>query len=138
MNCHKLKCDYLKKNTILPQYQPIVQLKMRLRDEQSLFEAIEIFESQFASWLKTRLRQKGIDINESLSFPEMLREYENKLNGDRQHVTPLLNWIKEKDKCTILKLQFNDVNHHLDQSEFNLLEKTAMDGAVLLLTFQNN
>jgi len=111
---------------------------MRLRDEQSLFEAIEIFELQFAGWFKRRLQQRGIEVNESLSFPEMLREYESKLNGDRQHVVPLLNWIKEKNKCAGLKLQLNDGDHHLDQSEFNLLEKTAMDGAVLLLTFQNN
>lgn len=111
---------------------------MRLRDEQSLFEAIEIFELKFAGWLKSRLQQKGIEVNECLSFPEMLREYESKLNGDRQHVVPLLNWIREKDKCASLKLQLNNEDCHLDQSEFSLLEKTAMDGAVLLLTFQNN
>lgn len=111
---------------------------MRLRDEQSLFEAIEIFESKFAGWLKSRLLQRGIDIEENLSFPELLREYEIKLKTDRQHVNPLINWMKEKDRCQNLKLQLNNGNSHLDPTGFNLLEKTAMDGAVLLLTFENN
>ncbi|GEM_PF-3364340 len=111
---------------------------MRLRDEQSLFEAIDMFETKFVSWLKGRLEKKGIEVNEDLSFPEMLKEYESRLNGDRQHVNPLLNWLKEKDKCASMKCQLNDPSYHLDTREFNLLEKTAMDGAVLLLTFQNN
>ncbi len=111
---------------------------MRLRDEQSLFEAIEIFESKFAVWLRSRLIQSGINIKDDMTFYELLGEYERNLNSDRQHVNPLLNWIKEKDRCVNMKLQLNNGDNHLDSTSFNILEKTAMDGAVLLLTFENN
>ena len=111
---------------------------MRLRDEQSLFEAIEIFESKFAGWIKSKLIQKGIDVDESMNFQDLLKAYESKLSSDNQHVNPLMNWLKEKDRCASMKLQLTNEDAHLDKSEFNLLEKTAMDGAVLLLTFQSN
>ena len=111
---------------------------MRLRDEQSLFEAIEIFESKFAGWVKGKLIQGGIDFDDSMSFNELLKEYETNLKSDKQHVNPLLNWIKEKNRCENLKSTKSNNGNHLDQSQFHLLEKTAMDGAVLLLTFQSN
>ncbi len=111
---------------------------MRLRDEQSLFEAIEIFESKFASWIKSKLIQGGYEVDESMSFQELLKTYDTKLKTDRQHVNPLLNWLREKDRCVHLKTRLINGNDHLDTTGFNLLEKTAMDGAVLLLTFQSN
>lgn len=110
---------------------------MRLNDEESLFEAIEIFESKFIGWLKNRLHDKGIEVENDISFPEMLRRYEDNLNGDRQHVNPLLNWAMEKNKCQELR-KINPVNGCLDKNSMNLLEKTAMNGAVLLLTFQTS
>ena len=110
---------------------------MRLGDENSLFEAIEIFESKFAGWLKSRLEQRGIFVEENIPFKEVLKQYENNLNGDSQHVNPLMNWAREKEKCTNLKGHLNSGNF-LEKSEFDFLEKTAMNGAVLLLTFQNN
>ena len=110
---------------------------MRLNDEESLFEAIEIFESKFIGWLKGRLHEKGIEVKEDISFQEMLRKYEDRLNGDRQHVNPLMNWAKEKSKCLELKALVKS-NQHLDKNDLSLLEKTAMNGAVLLLTFQTN
>lgn len=110
---------------------------MRLNDEESLFEAIEIFESKFIGWLKGRLHDKGIEVENDISFSEMLRRYEDSLNGDRQHVNPLLNWAKEKTKCQELK-KLNQAHGCLEKSDLNLLEKTAMNGAVLLLTFQTS
>lgn len=110
---------------------------MKLQDEQSLFEAIEICEEQFKYWLINKLKMKGIDVKESMTFYEMLNLYEGVLNGDRQHVNPLLKWIEEKKKCSYIKKTF-DSNRKLDFSELEMLEKTAMDGAVLLMTFRNN
>ena len=111
---------------------------MRLRDEQSLFEAIEIFESKFAGWIKSKLIQGGYEVDEGMSFQDLLKTYETNLKTDRQHVNPLMNWLREKDRCVHLKTRLNSGNDHLDTTGFNLLEKTAMDGAVLLLTFQSN
>lgn len=110
---------------------------MRLNDEESLFEAIENCELKFFGWLKERLHEKGIEVNEGVSFQELLRKYEDRLNGDKQHVNPLVNWVKEKNKCLELKNQVNG-NGRLSNNEMNLLEKTAMNGNVLLLTFQAN
>ena len=105
-----------------------------VREEQKLYDAIELCEHQFRNWLKTKLELRGIQVDEDLDFCELLKKYENKLNGDQQHVDPLLKWLSEKNQCDRF------VNHSpskisLAKNELVLLERTALNGQVLLMTF---
>ncbi len=92
-------------------------------------------EERFYNWLKVRLTSQGISPDDQNDLSELLEHYSNELASFRQHLKPLLKWNKVKDECYEMS---SALNGHAEQNEDlkELIEKTAFDGQILWLTFQ--
>ena len=92
-------------------------------------------EERFYNWLKYRLNENGIELNEQPNLSNILEQYQTELITFKQHLKPLLKWNKVKDECFKLNARLND---HADNDEYlnDLIEKTAFEGQILWLTFQ--
>lgn len=87
-------------------------------------------EKLFTEWLCKKLSQAGHSMQTDADLSEILLKYEKKCSGDQQHVKPLLSWNDKRCFC------LNQIkNGQYDKDLQYLLEKTAFEGQVLLLTF---
>jgi len=110
---------------------------MHGRDERHLFRSLDQCEEQFRNWLLKKLSKQGCIVHDNQSFRDLLKTYEHYVNSDHQHINPLLNWMKENQRCQNMKTIYL-TQHQLTRDDLYLLEKTALNGAVLWLTFQDN
>jgi hypothetical protein len=90
-------------------------------------------EKLFIEWLCHKLSQAGHSIKGDSDLSEILVNYEKKCNGDQQHLKPLLSWNDKR--CLCLDQLKNDQSVPDKELKY-LLEKTAFEGQVLLLTFK--
>ena len=92
-------------------------------------------EERFYNWLKSRLDEHGINLQDQSNLSGLLEHYENELSTFKQHLKPLLKWNRTKDECYKMNEQLNG---HAGQDQFlnDLIEKTAFEGQILWLTFQ--
>lgn len=88
-------------------------------------------EKLFIEWLSNKLTSAGHSIQNNSDLSEILVSYENKCKGDQQHIKPLLSWNDKRSYC-LERLE----NSQYDNDLHYLLEKTAFEGQVLLLTFK--
>jgi hypothetical protein len=94
-------------------------------------------EERFYNWLKSKLSEKGINFIEQPSLSDLLEHYERELLSDNQHLKPLQKWDKVKNECLGQSRRLNgqaDQNHDL----VDLIERTAFEGQILWLTFQED
>lgn len=106
-----------------------------MNDLDKHIDIIHNCETRFYNWLKFRLGEKGILMSDRCDLSELLVNYENELNTYRQQIKPLQKWDKIKCECYELGSSLN--GHADDDIAFaKLVEKTAFDGQVLWLTFQ--
>ncbi len=94
-------------------------------------------EERFYNWLKARLNDQGVNLREQPSLSIILDHYQGQLTVYRQHLKPLQKWNRVKDECYQLSNKLNG-NADKDQYLSELLEKTAFEGQILWLTFQED
>jgi len=92
-------------------------------------------EERFYNWLKSRLSDHGINQLDQADLSGLLELYEGELSGFKQHLKPLLKWNRIKNECYDLNDRLNGSAMN-DESLNNLVEKTAFEGQILWLTFQ--
>jgi hypothetical protein len=98
---------------------------------------IQNCEKHFYIWLKARLKEMGVSVDQQQNLSDILLNYEFELDIIKQHLKPLQRWCQIKDECISLTVQLNGKA----QSEENLVEmveKTAIEGQVLWLTLQED
>lgn len=100
-------------------------------------DIIQNCEERFYNWLKTRLTDQGINLRQQPNLSEILENYQKELSVYRQHLKPLLKWNRVKDECVALNKKLNGHAEN-DQILSELIEKTAFDGQILWLTFQED
>ena len=94
-------------------------------------------EERVYNWLKARLTDQGIKLFEQPNLSGILEHYQSELSGYRQHLKPQVKWNRVKDECFELN---NKLNGHADNDQYlsELIEKTAFEGQILWLTFQED
>lgn len=94
-------------------------------------------EERFYNWLKSKLSGKGINFIEQPNLSDLLEHYERELLSDNQHLKPLQKWDKVKNECLG---QSTRLNGQADQNRdlVDLIERTAFEGQILWLTFQED
>jgi hypothetical protein len=102
---------------------------------QKNIDIIHNCEERFFNWLLLKLSVQGITPGVQNDLSELLDHHEGDLTSFRQHLKPLVRWNKVKDACYEMSY---DLNGHAESDEdlLDLLEKTAFEGQVLWLTFQ--
>ena len=93
-------------------------------------------EELFSKWLKSRLENKGIPISNSEHLSELLINYEKELANINQQIKPLQKWNKVREECVELTAKMNGEARN-DEHISKLIEKTAFEGQILWLTFQD-
>ncbi|MGF1638094.1 MAG: hypothetical protein ACFCUU_13535 [Cyclobacteriaceae bacterium] len=96
-------------------------------------ESIKHCEHLFLAWLQGKLASNGVKAYEFKDLTVALKEYEKFFKGDQQHIKPLMHWNENRLRCDNF-LPIHTENHSMEF--LYLLEKTAFDGQVLLLTFK--
>ncbi len=96
---------------------------------------IQNCEELFSDWLKARLKNKGIPINSSEHLTELLSKYEDEMINFNQQIKPLQKWNKIREECFGLTTKLNGGGGN-DKQLADLIEKTAFEGQILWLTFQ--
>lgn len=92
-------------------------------------------EERFYNWLKSRLIDHGIKLHDENNLSGLLEHYEAELSSFKQHLKPLLKWNRIKDECYNMNERMNG-RAKSDEFLNNLVEKTAFEGQILWLTFQ--
>jgi hypothetical protein len=115
----------------------IVSLKNTMSPKQKNINVIHNCEELFSNWLKVRLGEKGISINESDKLSELLICHGHELANFKQHLKPLVKWNKIKDECYDLSTRLNGIGKN-DEQLVDLIEKTAFEGQILWLTLQED
>lgn len=92
-------------------------------------------EERFFNWLRLKLSCQGITPGDKNDLSELLDHHEGDLVSFRQHLKPLVRWSKLKDTCYEMSYDLNG-QAESDEDLLDLLEKTAFEGQVLWLTFQ--
>ena len=94
-------------------------------------------EELFSKWLKARLENRGIPITNGEQLSELLINYEHELANLKQQIKPLQKWNKIREECVELKTTINGGVGN-DEHLSKLIEKTAFEGQILWLTFQDD
>jgi hypothetical protein len=102
---------------------------------QKNIDIIHNCEERFFNWLLLKLSCQGIAPVDQTDLSELLEHYEGELVDFRQHLKPLVRWNRVKDACVELSYDLNGQAEN-DEDLLDLLEKTAFEGQVLWLTFQ--
>ncbi len=102
---------------------------------QKNFDIIHNCEERFFNWLVFKLSCQGILPGDQTDLSDLLEHYEEDLISYRQHIKPLVRWNKVKDACYDFNASLNGYAEN-DEDLIDLLEKTAFEGQVLWLTFQ--
>jgi len=92
-------------------------------------------EERFYKWLRSRLLDHGIKLQDQQDLSHLLESHEGELQIFKQHLKPLLKWNQVKDECYKMNARLNGHAQH-DEYLNQLIEQTAFDGQVLWLTFQ--
>jgi hypothetical protein len=98
-------------------------------------DVIHNCEERFYNWLKVHLSENGMYRQEQSNLSGILENYETELSTFRQHLKPLLRWNKIKEECYTLTTRLNGQADNDDYLR-GLIEKTAFEGQILWLTFQ--
>jgi hypothetical protein len=98
-------------------------------------DVIHNCEQRFYNWLKFHLSSHGVYGIDQSDLSGILQHYEGELTMFKQHLKPLLKWNKIKEECYTLNTQLNG-RAETDENLQKLIEKTAFEGQVLWLTFQ--
>jgi hypothetical protein len=102
---------------------------------QKNIDIIHNCEERFFNWLQLKLSCQGITPGDQTDLSELLDHHEGDLDNFRQHLKPLVRWSKVKDVCYEMSYDLNG-QAESDEDLLDLLEKTAFEGQVLWLTFQ--
>lgn len=92
-------------------------------------------EDRFFNWLKIKLACQGISADDFRNLSELLECHEKELVHFHQHLKPLKKWNQTRLECDKLNASLNG-NAENDEYLAGLLERTAFEGQVLWLTFQ--
>lgn len=105
--------------------------------QQKNISIIHNCENHFCDWLKNRLVNHGIPINNQYSLSEILLNHESELEFVRQHIKPIKKWNTNKDECFNLSEKLNGRGNN-DDHLMVLIERTAFEGQILWLTIQES
>jgi len=94
-------------------------------------------ENHFYHWLKLRLLQNGVTVDDHCTLTDILINHEKELVALKQHIKQLQKWNKVKEECFSLTTKLNGDGESDDHLQF-LIEKAAFEGQVLWLTIQED
>lgn len=106
-----------------------------MTQKQKNINIIHNCENHFFNWLKFRLFQKGVAIDDQFTLTDILSIHEPELVALKQHIKQLQRWNKIKDECYSLSQSMNGNGEQSDHLQ-TLIEKAAFEGQVLWLTIQ--
>lgn len=104
---------------------------------QKNINAIHSCEEYFYNWLKIRLVEEGISIDDQFYLSDLLINHEKDLTVLKQHLKPLQRWNRMKDECYNHSKILNG-NVEKDELFARLIEKTAFEGQILWLTLKED
>lgn len=102
-------------------------------DEKKLFETLYKCESDFSTWVQSKLHSVASPNIVSDDLTAVLADSEFYLNKEMQLIKPIKRWNENKERCYKMGIK-SGKSTALKQSELDFLRQTAFDGQVLLLT----
>jgi hypothetical protein len=94
-------------------------------------------EEHLFDWLKIRMSEHGISINQQSNLTEVLSDYENEMSFLSQHLKQIQKWNKTKEECYSLSEKLNGFGEE-DEKLMYMIERVAFEGQILWLTIQEN
>jgi hypothetical protein len=103
-----------------------------MREYLQYLDEIHKTESIFSEIISRHLKDVGVNMRKNASFELLLDKAMTFLPYQEQFIQPIMKWNRKKAECYQLAEQKRT---HEEETIEKMIEKTANDGKVLLLTF---